>query len=354
MTVDRRKQAAAMTRQKSKDSQQASSGKSYLKWSGKSVEPKAKTTSILSVIPYTIKEKHHPQNLPTGTLWYRRPFKVHRNMGIADDARTLVCPRSFNSKADCAPCRDVAEMLKDWDTNEDAIKAVRASARDLMLVYDHEDREIKLLNQSYFLFGQLLDERIDNPPSEDCAAFWLDGEDGMALKVSWMAQKAGKLEFVKASVIDFDQDKKYKVPSKVWKEAIELSTLLVETTSRQIEEIYTGGSNQTDDDDDSRPDDDSFEDVLSRMGKKDMIAYAKDNQLMADKDVRFLLRMTEDEVRAKVRETIDKDIPFDSKPAAGGKLECPLGHTLGEHLNDFDECGECPEDTYNACARAVV
>jgi len=355
-TPNRRQEAIDLTRQKSKESQQAVSGKSYLKWSGDVLEPKANTTSIISVIPYLVKEKYHPQRIPAGTLWYKRPFKVHRNMGIGDDARTLVCPKSFNPRNDCAPCRDVAEMVKDWDANEDAIRAIKASQRELMLLYNHDDSKIQLLNISYFLFGQLLDERIDNPPSQDCIGFWLDGDDGMALKVRWTSQKAGKFEFIKAAIIDFDQDRKYKVPAKVWKEAVELSSLLIETSSRTIEEIHHGCSTQ----DEQQmagdvPFDTDREDGiidLDRMGKQELLDFAKANSLFTPKDLRGLLRSDEGVIRAAVAAVWSGD--DDVSQQSSDSLECPLGHKLGKKLNEFDECSECPDNIYDACTKAAT
>jgi len=52
------------------------------------------------IIPYEITDKRHPDKsikegiAIEGDLWYKRPFKIHRNVG-AGDGETVVCPTSF-------------------------------------------------------------------------------------------------------------------------------------------------------------------------------------------------------------------------------------------------------------------
>jgi hypothetical protein len=79
--LDRIKSAAEKARQKAKESQARHAGFDYLKWDGKKLEAKDRTTTLLSVIPYVVKEKHHPDGVDPGELWYKRPFMVHRNIG---------------------------------------------------------------------------------------------------------------------------------------------------------------------------------------------------------------------------------------------------------------------------------
>ena len=61
-----------------------------------------KDTVRLDIIPYTVTSKLHPDRdernevAIEGTLWYKRPFKIHRNVG--QEKSTELCPISVKKK----------------------------------------------------------------------------------------------------------------------------------------------------------------------------------------------------------------------------------------------------------------
>jgi len=66
----------------------------------------------LDFLPYEVTDARHPDRdnelgvaIP-GELWYKRPFKVHRNIGAGNE--TVVCPSSVGKK--CPIC----EYRRNW------------------------------------------------------------------------------------------------------------------------------------------------------------------------------------------------------------------------------------------------
>lgn len=335
---DRKKAAAEATKKASKETTSRHAGRSYLRWSGDRHEPKGGVTSLLTFIPYEVKEKRHPDGRKEGELWYKRPFWIHRGMGLGDDAKTMVCPKSFHSRSSCAPCEEAARLSKeDYDKNRDAIMDAKSSHRDLYLVYDHDAKKIQLLDISWFLFGKLLDSRIENArpnKAEDWAAFWLDGADGMALEVTWATEKLGKNEFVKASAIDFVPREEAPVPDRIWGEAVELSTLLIQTSSKDIEAAYYQLPPEGEEEEREK------EPEPPRRSRSDT---------RINKDEEENPEPPKKEPTSRRERTSRSNEPEEKKEE---KSNCPFGHKFGDDFNETDDCKNCDDENYNACSES--
>lgn len=374
---DRRKQAAALARQKAKESQNRQAGKTYLNTDIKRLEVKGGKSTLVSVIPYVVKERFHPDRIKPGQFWYKRPFKLHRGVGAGDDARSMCCPKTFNPRSSCAVCDHVGELSKDWEKNKDLISDLRAKNRDLLLVYDHDAKEIRYMDEPYgggslAGFGMLLDARIANPRKEVWASFWLDGDDGMALDIMWQTTKSGSMEWTKPVSIDFVERKEAPVPKEIWKKEVELSELLIHTTSKEIEAAHyeipedeepqpeegeefqeqepeTGG-NQTE----SGQEPEGDEADIDQMSKEQLLAFAKKNDLKDSKGrliAKFFTRNKEEEIRSLISKSLtsSSDEKSHTKPT-DDKPKCPGGGTIGKDLNELDECAKCPDEMYKICS----
>lgn len=413
--VDRRKAAAARARQKAQESQARYAGFDYLKWSGKKLAAKDRTTTLLSAIPYVVKEKHHPDGVEPGELWYKRPYLLHGGIGAGEYGRKVVCPRTFHSRAHCSVCDDVEaqrravrERRKDLTDNEyrdqlDAASTCKAKNRDLMLVYSHDEKEVFLIDEAHgggnmVGFGMLLDSRITNPLAEEWAAFWLDGKDGMALSITWAGGAGGgKGDWIKPISIDFVPRDKAPVPDWVWGKAVELSELLVKVSDNELWAMYqelppeddpAEQQQQKEEGEDPEPEDEEEdedggeeEDEFDAMDRPTLKAYIKECGL----DIKVMKSMSDDDIRNAIRRSLeaamevdeDDDIPFEepapepeppkkteekkpstartrtaAPPQKGGQPKCPGGGTFGKDFNELDGCKDCPDATYDSCATA--
>jgi len=389
--VDRRKAAAAKARQKAQESQARHAGFDFLKWTGKKLTPKDRATTLLSAIPYVVKEKHHPDGVEPGELWYKRPYLLHRGIGAGEFGRAVVCPRTFHPRAQCSVCDDVEALRKsvrdrrkslteeEYKKEMDAASTCRAKNRDLMLVYSHDDKEIYLVDEAHgggnmVGFGMLLDSRITNPLAEEWAAFWLDGKDGMALSITWAGSgRGGQMDWIKPISIDFVPRDKAPVPDWVWEKSVELSELLVKVSDRELWAMYqelppeeTKEREEEEDEESDGGEDEGIDaeeedegDEFDEMDRPALKAFIREQGL----DVKVLKSMSDDDLRTAIRDAIPQeeeeeeeadDIPFeepepedkpDPPPAAPvetKKKESPKTRTTTPPTDRKKGTGGCP------------
>lgn len=160
----------------------------------------------LDIIPYEVTDANHPdkyedeQIATVGELWYKRPFRIHRNIGTANDA--VVCPRSFGKP--CPICEYREKLLKEGADKEET-NALRPSQRNLYVVIPQGVKGMEekphIWDMSQYLFQNLLNTELEE--DEDNGVF-PDLEDGKTLKIRFdSSQIAGGRAFAEASRIDF-------------------------------------------------------------------------------------------------------------------------------------------------------
>jgi len=376
--------AIARTKQKAKEGQNRFAGKSCIKTDLKLLEKKDGATTRVSVLCYTVTEKHHPDGIKPGEKWWRRPWYRHRQIGAGDEARDIVCPRSFNPRSGCAPCEEASELRKGkWEDIKDIISKVDRSLRWLLLVYDHDAKDYRYMDEAYGgkknpSFGLLLDMRLANPRQEDWAGFWLDDDLGYALDISWIEADFMGNKFFKAAAIDFVERKKAPLPKDVYSKVFDLSEMLVKISSEEVEKLHLQLPDEDAQDPDdapkeersssrrrepppkkeeeepaSDPDDPPFSDVaktFDEMDKAELLEHAKVNQLKDDKDkliYRFHARKSEEEIRALVKDAEGIHEEAEEQETEDIK-ECEFFGNP-DHFGTREECSNCPDDLYNAC-----
>lgn len=176
-------------------------------------EPGSKNV-LLDFLPYIVSDPKHPdRNVEAGVAiegsqWYKRPYKVHRNIG-AGNGDTVVCLQSIGKK--CPICVKRDELYK-AEADEDDIKALHASDRILYIVIPLKNKKFEevphIFDISWYNFSKLLKEELDE--NEEHEVF-PDLEEGETLKIRWAAKVIGKGKpFPEASKIEFvERDSAY-------------------------------------------------------------------------------------------------------------------------------------------------
>ena len=139
---------------------------------------------LLDFLPYTVTDEKHPDRdndldiATKGSLWYKRPYKVHRGIGGGNDS--VVCLASIGKK--CPICEERARLIKAGAEKEET-DALKPSNRNLYVVIPLDskkhDKEIHIFDMSQYLFQDLLNEELEE--DEDKGIF-PDLEEGKALK----------------------------------------------------------------------------------------------------------------------------------------------------------------------------
>ena len=301
-----------------------------------------KGNNKITILPYEVSIKDHPEGLEVGDLWYERSVSIH--YGIGANNKASVCPRTFNKK--CPICEAAGES---WDNGEeDEARQLWPKRRQIFNVL--VDGEVKLWTLSFHLFGKKLEEEILYDEDQEFDGFYfLEKDDGYDLKVRFVEQTLGKNKFLEATKIEFLTRKK-DLPEELYEDVYDLDTIIECPDYAELKELFLeepadddeedekeekrparkkpakkkrrpepepddDDDNEPDDDDDNEPDDDD------------------DNEPDDDDD--------ESEPPPKKKKSRVK-----KKKASGGK--CPSGHEFGTDCDEYpDDCDDC--DLWQDC-----
>ena len=159
----------------------------------------------IDVIPYVVTDEKHPDRNDeygialSGDLWYKRPFRVHRNVGADNDS--VVCLQSFGKK--CPICEYRKQRAAEG-ADKDELKAFNSTLRNLYYIIPRgvkkREEEIHIFDMSQFLFQNLLNDEIEE---ESDYEVFPDIEEGLTLQVRWAENTFAGNKFAEASRIDF-------------------------------------------------------------------------------------------------------------------------------------------------------
>lgn len=350
-------------------SQEAKTGVSYLNLpKGMKLFKEDSKRYRLDVLPYVVKniKKHSDAQNIESDIWWRLPFKVHKNIG--PDRKDIVCPRTIGRK--CKICEDRQKLYNDPHGDEEVAKLLKAKDRVLYYVIPRKSKDFEnkphLWEISYFCFGKELDKEIDY--EEDYAGF-ADPEDGYTLDVRFATEKLGKNSFIKCDRIDFR--KRDDIDDEVFEDLPDLMDCLVILSKEEIDAIYDGIDDVSGYDDDKDEEDDDDEDIDDIVDEEDDEDDDEDDddeedeedELTADdifemkkKELNKLVKENKLKIKAKDKNKIKEyrkavisalDLNEDEDE---DEEECPHGYEFGVDNGEYDECDDC--DNYDECLEA--
>jgi hypothetical protein len=291
-------------------------------------EPEGKVK--LDIMPYLVNSKKHPDRndeneiaIP-GELWYKLPFKIHRNVGGDND--TVVCPTSFGKA--CPICEYRSKRFKEGAEKEET-DAMKTSLRNLYAVIPLHNKEydekVHIWDISQYLFQNLLNEELEE--DEDNAAF-PDLEEGLTLRIRFDKKSIGKTSFAEASRIDFEE-RKEAYDEDILDDIPCLDEILNILSYKEVEMKFF----ELDEDDieNKEKDEDEVEEKPKRVKKK----IKKEPE-------------PEEEEKEPEEEPEKEEKPKRRKrPEKEEKNKCPFNHKYGVDTDKKDDCDNC--DVWESC-----
>jgi len=315
---------------------------------------------LLDFLPYIVTDEHHPDRneeleiaLPN-SLWYKRPFKIHRNIGVDNDA--VICLASFGKK--CPICEYRAKRIREGADKEET-DALKQSMRVLYVVVPlnskKHEAEPHIFDMSWWLFQDLLNDELEE--NEDYEVF-PDLEEGLTLKIRFDSKTIGKSQaFAEASRIDFEErDEQYTdeiledVPSldevfqvlsykELWAKLMEMEEEDIAEEDKEDEDEapikrrkkFIKKEEPEPEEDEEEPEEDEEPEVKSPPKRRK-------KPVETDPE-------PEDEEEEETPVTIRK-----AKSKTDEKNKCPHGYKFGTDCEEKDECDEC--DSWNECIEA--
>jgi hypothetical protein len=291
------------------------------------------------IIPYLVTDPKHPdRNDDEGTAvvgepWYKRPFKLHRNVGSANDV--MVCPTSVGKK--CPICEYRSKRIREKAEKEET-DALKPSLRNLYLVipkgHKKFEEEIHLLDISQYNFQSLLNEELqENQEHEDFPSL----DSGSTLRVRFDAKTIGNSQpFAQASRIDFEE-REEQYGWDALDESPNLDEILIIPSYAEVQSKFFeiddeedgGGLKESDGSEEEEEEDDVFDEGEEEEEKPRR-------------------KKTVSRKRKPVEEPEEEEEEEDESPRKKSKnIECPDGFTFGVDTDQYDECADC--DVWDEC-----
>lgn len=360
--------------------------------------PKPGSRVRLDFLPYVVSDKNHPDRneelgiATPGSLWYRRPFRSHRNIG--SENQSVICLTSVGRK--CPICDFRSQRMKEGAEKEET-DGLKYSQRNLYCVTPIDDRDNEekphIWDVSQFLFQNLLNDELEE---DERFELFPDPEEGYTLRIRFDERSFAGNKFAEASRIDFVERKKpyteadlAKVPDLDQVLSIltpkELEKMFLELDDADIADNDKPASKQDDDDDATPPrrrerddnDDDDDKPVRGKQKEEDdeedspprrRAAETDDDDDVPEKLASRRRRDDDDDEdeppqrRRPPKEEEDDDDqddddqdekeaskekeedppPKSKRESKSNGNECPSGYVFGKDTDEYDECDKCP------------
>jgi hypothetical protein len=337
----------------------------------------APATVFLDFLPYFVTDDNHPERdddrgvALKGTLWYKRPYKLHRNVG--PENVTVVCPTSIGKK--CPVCEYRAKLLSEGtDWQDKVVRELRASDRILYYVVPKRNKKFEekayLWDISSFCFQNKLDDELDESNDEYCD--FPDLAHGYTLKIRFSEEKLGTNTFAECSRIDFeDRDNPY--DEEEIRALPSLDNVLDIKDYKEVTRILVGA--EVDEDDeyeepkaDARP---LRRSVAPREEETDLRPVRR-SRPASEPEPEPEEEVVEEPVerpRPRIVRPVEPDpeltvaaprtVVRRTAPANGGAAavsdtteRCPHGHRFGKDCDQFTDCEDC--DIWAECAEMTT
>ena len=361
-------------------------------------KPEGSTEVVFDIVPYRVSDpnhmdnKKHAEDAVAGELWWKRPLKVHRDVG--PEGVSVICPTTIGER--CPICEYGSKRRKEgaeWDE----LKDIFPKDRTLFLIVpvdaqecdvDYTEGEVHVMEQSDHTFTNFLLEEVNRDVDNDN---FPDPYDGLSIQVYWRNKKIGKNKFAEASKIDFvSRDEQY---DDDFLETLPcLDDILTIKSYKELEALYFGMEDMDGED----VDEEELEDepprrqrkTASRRTERESSSRSRreksppreeeEEEPEEEEEEKPTRRRTppakkrsrtepEEEPEEEGEEPEEKpkrpskparkapsraprEEPEDDaedasteKPKRGSKVkeECPYGHEFGTDNDEFDDCDKC-------------
>jgi len=301
-----------------------------------SPEPGSKVR--LDFMPYEVTDPNHPDRddelgiAVPGELWYKRPFKTHRNIGASNDA--VVCLTSIGKR--CPICEYRARRIKEGADKEET-DALKPSFRNLYVVipkgHKKYDEKPHIFDISQYLFQNLLTDELDEDERYET---FPDLEEGWTVRIRFDSKTiGGSKPFAEASRIDFEErDEPY--DESILDEIPNLDEVLNVLSYQQLERKFMELEDEGE----------SSEEVLNDEDEE--IVNAEEDEKVVDDDACVACEGTGRNSKGK-KCRICKGTGKNPEKAESKQKDdrCPHGHVFGKDCEEYDECDEC--DQWDDC-----
>jgi hypothetical protein len=359
---------------------------------------------LLDIVPYIVSDPHHPcreegSDIATpGTIWWRRPFAIHRGIGANNE--TVVCPSSMGKK--CPICEYQLKLFKDKGPTDET-KALRAKNRDLYIVIPIESKKHDevpyIMDMARKNFQDILAADLKLKPKNE---LFFTPDEGKTAEVTFIWESLGDVNYPKARAFSFSPRQPY--DDTLLEQVPDLDKVLKIKTYDELYTMFYQVDTESDGGDlrDVKSDEPIRErKSLRERGSEDNVDREKDNKEEGRRSVRKEVSddkepverrrhqpeekaedVKTDRQRISRRDAPDKaeeNVPErrtrrdsasenaeksatigrglreekgDAKKAGKDEEKCPFGHRFGVDTAEFKDCDSC--EIYDDCDEELI
>jgi hypothetical protein len=347
------------------------------------VEPDTRKVK-LDILPYVVSDANHPCRdekegiALEGSLWYRRPIKIHRNVG--SDNGKFICPTSIGKK--CPICEYQKKMFNEGRPKEETVPLYPQRRSLYVVLPDQEgfDEVPYIWDMADTMFQQILIEELKDDPDNE---IFPDLEEGKTLdiRLKWKTIGEKGKPFPEATNVTFLNRQPYK--EDILDEVPDLDKILKVLTYEElhakffeldVEDSEKGGLHDVNDDNEPparkrrslrEPEPEKEEDTPKRSVRRSVREEQETERVSSRrsikeepekeevKRVRKSSQDAEEEANSHRRPAKEEELPARSsrrtkeEEPAKGKNKCPFGHKFGVDIDETNDCPEC--ETYDDC-----
>lgn len=311
------------------------------------------------ILPYVVTEEQHPDRneklgiAVPGEVWYKRPYKLHRNIGSTNDS--YVCPTSIGKR--CPICEYRTKRIKEGAEKEET-DPLKASLRNLYIVlpigHKEYDEVPHIWDISQYLFQNLLNKELEE--NEEYEIF-PDLEEGYTLKVRFDEQTMGKNKFFEVTRIDFEKrDQTYE--EEIMDDIPALDNVLTILSYKELEKKFMEIEDEDEATDKETVKEEEIPERIRRHVRKEEVEEEKKvdeaedihTRRMASRKPSSLANHDKKEEVEEEPEEEKKTVTRRTSPPAQEstkKDKCPHGHKFGVDTEKYDICDSC--DVWEKC-----
>ena len=309
--------------------------------------------ATLRLLPYVVTDPKHPDGemAPAGDIWYKRPVKRIRNIGI--EKKSYISPKSIGKPCPILEYYTAAKA----DPSIPDKEANRAKPQDIVLynvqVMDPKTKEFSdpmFFFYSYHNFEKALKKELLDPDNEEYLTF-MDLEGGYDIRVRWEKESFEKNDFLVAGNISFVE--RDDIDESILDEVVNLDECLVIKSYKELQNIFLEI-----DDEEGEGDDEPEKPEPSSRRKKSAEPEEKDEPPARTRRSKSADPEPEPEKparrgRAAKQEDTEPE-PEKTRSRRGAKTEepknpCPEGFVFGDDWDTKKACEKCPEKTFDSC-----
>ena len=295
----------------------------------------------LDILPYIISDPNHPckdvvnKIALEGDLWYRRPIKVHRNVGQGNIK--VICPTSIGKK--CPICEYQKKRFNEGAPKDETVP-MYPQQRSLYIVIPDGEDDIYVWDMSNKMFQDMLIEELkDNPDNE----IFPDLEEGKTLemRLKWKTIGDKGKPFPEVTNISFLDRDPYK--ASILDEVPDLDTILNVKSYDEIKNLFfeldeepDGGSLKSEDTDEPK------QERKSRKVEKEVESEEKTERRSRRSEPEPEKEKEPEEKSRRSREVEKSESKDDDE-------KCPHKMKFGKDFEKADICDKCEiwDDCYD-------